>query len=73
VDDAVTVALKGCAILRLVVEVGAAFRIPAAHTVGSQTFVFDLFQLLPGKYHGDSLSDGNVIAKRMPFPAGKSQ
>ena len=51
VDDAVAVALEGGAIIWLVIEVGAAFAVLAAHPVGRQAFVLDLFQLLAGEKH----------------------
>ena len=52
VQDAVAVALERSAVLRLFVQVGAAFRVPAAHGVRRKAPVFDLFELLAGVVHG---------------------
>ena len=52
VQDAVTVALKGCAVIRFAIQIGAAFCILAAHSIRCKAFIFDLFQLLSSKKHG---------------------
>ncbi len=46
VDDAVAVALEGGAVIGLVVQVGAAFAVPAAHAIGGKTLILDLLKLL---------------------------
>ena len=57
VQDAVAVALEGGAVFRLVVQIGAALGVPAAHAVGRKAFVLDLFELLAGEEHGyDAIS-----------------
>ena len=52
VDDAVAVALKGGAVVRFVIQIGASLGILAAGAVGGETLVLDLFQLLAGEIHG---------------------
>ncbi len=50
-DDPVAVALKSCAILGLVIQIGTSLAIPASHPVRSQRLIFELLQLLPVKEH----------------------
>ncbi len=61
VQDPVPVALERGAVLRLVVQIGASLRVPAAHAIGRQALILDLLQLLTGEKHGH-LSNDYVIA-----------
>ena len=51
VQNAVTVALKGCAVVRLAVQIGASLRILASHSITGKAFIFNIFQLLSSKKH----------------------
>src|SRR6185503_6092457 len=53
VKDSIPVPLKRCTVFRLVIQIGAAFRIPAAHAIRSKAFVFYLFKLLASEIHAE--------------------
>src|SRR5688572_11180092 len=53
VQDSIPVPLKGCTVFRLVIQIGTALRIPAAHAVRSKAFIFYLFKLLASEIHMD--------------------
>src|SRR5262245_53218497 len=54
VENTVAVALKCGAIFRLVIQIGAALRVLAAHSIWSQAFIFILFKMLASEVHGSS-------------------
>jgi hypothetical protein len=62
-QNAIPVTLKGRPIIWFIVEVGAAFAILAARSIGGKALIFDLFKLLASKKHVYSLSDKYVIAR----------
>jgi hypothetical protein len=50
-DNAVAIALEGGAVVRLVIEIGAALAVLAAHAVRRKAFILDFLQLLAGEKH----------------------
>jgi len=52
VQDAVTVSLEGGAVFGLVIEVGATLCVLAAHTVGGERLVLELFEHRTVEIHG---------------------